>query len=263
MSDIGVLPDGIALHEVAPGILAVVFDRVAKRNAFSLNMWRGLGRVCKALAGRSSMRAVLVYGQGGHFCAGADISEFSTLRATPEQALQYQATVEQAIQALLDLPVPTIAAIGGVCVGGGVDVALACDIRIAQRDARFAVTPSRIGLVYSAWEARLLADAVGHAWAKRILFTGEILSSDMALRIGLVDELVESDAYSSALALAEATARNAPMSVRGAKLALRAAQCQSTAVDVERMSYAALHSDDYKEGVCAFMEKRSPNFVGC
>jgi len=246
----------------APGIVCMVINRPAKRNAFSLDMWLGLIQACNTLAQRNDVRAVVVHGLGGHFCAGADIGEFPTLRASPEQAQQYQSTVERAVRALLDLPMATIAAIEGTCIGGGVDIVLACDIRIAHAHARFAVTPARIGLVYSAWEARLLADAVGRSWAKRMLFTGQTLSSETALRIGLIDEVVAHDPYATALALGKATAANAVLSVRAAKLALGIHEHSAADLDVDRLSQAAMRSRDYQEGIRAFLEKRPPQFDG-
>src|SRR5262249_19266873 len=146
--------------------------RPAKRNAVSLAMWTELDRLFQDFARRSEVRGVILTGAGGHFSAGADISEFATLRADAGQGEAYERQVDGAAIAIRALPKPRVAAIDGFCVGGGLALAMACDFRVAASGARFAVPAARLGIVYNVIDCRNLADLVGTANAKRILFGG-------------------------------------------------------------------------------------------
>jgi enoyl-CoA hydratase/carnithine racemase len=242
-------------------LATIVIDRRAKRNALSLDMWQTIpGYVERVRAGDA--RALIVRG-GEHFSAGADISEFGTLRSGIDGARRYAATVHAAERALATLEIPTVAAITGVCVGGGCELALACDIRIAAVDSRFGITPANLGLVYHFDSTRRLVDAVGPAWARQILFSGDLVDAATALRIGLVNEVHPADQVPvRAVALAERMATRAAVSVRGAKAIIGRILDGGTGEDPEVTALydAATASPEYAEGVAAFLSGRQPHF---
>lgn len=240
-------------------ILAI--DRPAKRNAISFEMWSALPELVAEVEA-SSARALVVRGDE-HFSAGADISEFATLRAGADGARRYSAAVHAGERALATLSVPSIAAITGFCIGGGAEIALACDIRIAAEDARFGITPAKLGIIYHFTSTKQLVDIVGPAWAKQILFSADLLDAATALRIGMVNELHTADAvHTRAMELAERVAGRAGVSVRGAKAIVDRITDGHAEEDVEiHALYDAAHeSADYAEGVAAFLDKRPPKF---
>jgi enoyl-CoA hydratase/carnithine racemase len=243
--------------EVDGPVAVLTIDRPAKRNALSLDMWAAI----PSLVSKAAQARVLIIRGTDHFSAGADIAEFATLRAGAEGALRYGAVVHAAERAIATLDRPTIAAIRGACVGGGCEIALACDIRIAGPDARFGITPAKLGIVYNLTSTKQLVDAVGPAWAKQILCSGEIIDAATALRIGLVNELHE-DPVARAGGLAATIAARAQVSVRGAKSIVgRIMAGQVDEDDAVRALYAeSAASADYAEGVAAFLEKRPPRF---
>ena len=258
----GKADDGIALAR-EDGVAIVTLDRPARRNAVTLAMWRKLGALFHGFAKERSVRAVILTGAGGHFSAGADIGEFATLRHTVALGIAYEDAVEACETAIAELAKPTIAAVAGYCVGGGCGLALACDFRIAARDARFAITPAKLGIVYGLRETRYLYRAVGLAHAKRILFTAEQLDAGEALRIGLVERVVEGAPLEAARALAAQLAALAPRSIAGAKHILNAlAEGRAEPAEAARLTAEALASADYREGVAAFGAKRRPRFTG-
>lgn len=251
-------------HETG-GIAVVTIDRPAKRNAIDRAGWRAMGDMFEALAADGTVRAVILTGAGGHFCAGADIGEFATARNNAATTAIYEQDVLRAEAALAHLPKPTIAAVSGYAMGGGCGLALCCDFRIADETARFGIPAARLGVVYALEECRALCNAVGLANAKRILFTGEWIDAAEALRIGLVQEVSEHDALRAALAFAQRMVENAPLSIQGAKLALDAVAAGATgaAADaVHALMLRASESADYAEGARAFVAKRKPHFVG-
>lgn len=256
----------IRVHRETPSIAVVTIDNPARRNALTLAMWRALGEACVALSGDREVRAVILTGAGDHFSAGADISEFAAVRTGLDAATAYEAAGEACQDALMTLPKPTIAAIGGYCIGGGCGLVTCCDFRVADSSARFAVPAAKLGIVYGLRECQRLFALVGVAQAKRILYGGEQLDAAEAARIGLVDELVETDSRSAAQDMAERLANNAPLSIAGSKLALNAlalGQAEDRAEEIDGMVKSAVTSEDYEEGKRAFMEKRRPKFTGC
>jgi enoyl-CoA hydratase/carnithine racemase len=244
--------------ETAGAVATLTIDRPAKRNAMSLEMWSAIPGL---LASADSARVLLIQG-GDHFSAGADISEFETLRSGADGATRYNDAVHAAERAIAGFDRPTIAVINGVCVGGGCEIALACDMRIAADDARFGITPAKLGIVYNFTSTKKLVEAVGPAWARQILFTAEIIDAATALRIGLVNELHPAASLADrAKELADTIAGRSQVSLRGAKTIIdKITDGEHEDSAVRALYDDAVHSADYAEGVRAFLEKRPPRF---
>ena len=257
--------DELEFAREAGGIAVVTIDRPAKRNAVTLAMWRGLAEIARELEADAGVRVVIVTGAGGHFSAGADIAEFATVRDTPERGAVYEEATAAAENSLYGLAKPTIAAVDGVCVGGGLGLAICCDFRVAGPEARFGIPAARLGIVYALGETRRLVDVVGAVGAKRILFSGEIFDRDTAQALGLVDEAADGPALPAARALATAMAANAPLSLAGAKFvvnAITAGRGEAERARIDALCLEAIASEDYGEGRAAFLEKRRPSFTG-
>ncbi|WP_091450800.1 enoyl-CoA hydratase/isomerase family protein [Actinokineospora iranica] len=243
-------------------VATLTIDRPAKRNALSFEMWSAIPGIVAEVAADDEVRVLVIRGTE-NFSAGADISEFSTLRRDAAGAQRYGQAVEAATKAMTGLPKPTIAAITGFCIGGGCEIALACDLRIATDDARFGITPAKLGIVFNLPSTKQLVDAVGPAWAKQILFTGDILDAPTALRIGLVNELHSADALPKrAQDLADLMASRSQVTIHGAKTIVGWILAGRTDEDDETHALYAhsVTSPDYAEGVTAFLEKRPPRF---
>jgi enoyl-CoA hydratase/carnithine racemase len=247
---------------ISDRIATLTIDRPERRNALSYEMWSALPELMAQVQAAPEVRVLVVRGTE-HFSAGADISEFATLRRGPAGARRYGDAVHAGERAIATLPLPTIAAVTGFCIGGGCEVALACDLRLAADDARFGITPAKFGIVYSFTSTRQLVQAVGPAWAKQILFSGDLFDAATALRIGLVNELHPLGSLDERVSeLAGRIASRARVSVHGAKQIInRINTGQSTEDDDVRDLYdAAVLSADYTEGVEAFLAKRDPKF---
>ncbi len=253
-----------AIQVSREGPLAVVtLNKPAKRNALAMPDWQALGTAFRGLADDAAVRAVILTGAGGHFCAGADIGDFDTTRQDVRSGEAYARAVDASAEAILELPKPVIAAIEGSCFGGGCGLAMDCDIRIAAKGARLAIPAAKLNIVYNLRDTRNLVALAGPGQAKRILFSGEPVDAETALRIGLIDELVDEAPLETARRLALKIAENAPMSVAGAKTLVNAIVAGRPAQALsEQLSLRALQSEDYKEGRRAFKEKRKPRFTG-
>jgi len=245
--------------ETAGPVATLTIDRPAKRNAMSFEMWSAIPGLLAAVP--DTARVLVVQG-GDHFSAGADISEFETLRSGADGAARYGDAVHAAERAIALFDRPTIAVVNGVCVGGGCEIALACDLRIAADNARFGITPAKLGIVYNFTSTKRLVEAVGPAWARQILFTAEIIDAATALRIGLVNELhPAAELADRAKELATTVATRSRVSLRGAKEIITAITDGHDEDESVRSLYDdAVHSADYAEGVRAFLEKRPPRF---
>lgn len=242
----------------------IVLNRPQKKNALTLSMWRRLPELTAMALEQPGLRVLILRGEGGAFSGGADIAEFPELYASREAAMENQKVIQAAMRAVENFPLPTLAAIEGPCYGGGCGLALACDLRFAARDATFAITPAKLGLVYGLDDTRRLAAAVGLSRAKDILFTGRSMKADEAIRIGLIDAVYEPGALSVAVqAFAANLASASSHSARGTKLILRRlAEGQRHDDDATRALFGeAFSGTDFQEGFKAFLERRPPRFT--
>jgi enoyl-CoA hydratase/carnithine racemase len=243
-------------------VARLLIDRADKRNAFDQAMWEALpGLVETAMAAREVRVLVLTSAVPGLFAAGADIGEFAERSHDPAWRARNQAAIRRAHVQLARAPKPVIAAIGGDCIGGGCGLALACDMRVASPRARLGITPAKLGLVYPLHDTKLLVDVVGPAQAKRILFTGGLLDSAEAHRIGLVD-IVADDLAAAVGELTAAIAAASPYSQRASKAVIRRILDGATDDDAGSQAAfdAAFEGPDFREGVAAFLAKRKPSF---
>jgi enoyl-CoA hydratase/carnithine racemase len=238
-------------HTVVDGVATVVISHPAKRNAMTAGMWQALPPLLERLAADSSVRVLVLTGAGPTFCAGADIS---SLREGPGEAQELAVLAEEALAAF---PKPALAAIRGHCVGGGTQLAAACDLRFAESGALFGVTPAKLGLVYPASSTRRLASLAGPSATKYLLFSGELIDTERALRTGLVDEVLPAGELDDRVAEFTRT-------LTARSLLTQAAAKEFTDGRTGRETHwgeQARASGDTKEGVQAFLERRQPRFT--
>jgi enoyl-CoA hydratase/carnithine racemase len=260
-----VTPDAPVRVEKRDDFVAVVtLDRPEKLNALNADVRKRLQDALHDLDGDDAVRVVVIHGAGEKaFVAGADIGEFAS--RTPEEQREVYAH-RRVYEAVADFPKPIIVAIHGFCIGGGCELALACDVRVADRTARISQAEIRIGLMPGGGGTQRLARLVGRGWASIISLTGDFVEAEEAHRIGLVDVLVDEGRHvEHALELAARMARWSPVSLRLTKDAIRAAfempLSEGLVYEKERF-LEAFASEDGREGVRAFMEKRPPEFKG-
>jgi len=255
----------IRLTRPAPAVAVVTIDRPARRNALDLRAWRDLAAAFRDLAAQTDVRLVVLTGASGHFCAGADISEFSRVRADSAGGAAYEREVGACYEAIRALPQPSVAAVEGSCVGGGCAIALCCDFRVLHEGARFGIPATKLGTIYTIEECRFLFSVVGLANAKRILYGSELFAAAQAQEMGFANAVVEGDVVDSAIGFGRAMAANAPLAVAGIKAilqALAAGEVERRRPEIERLIREALDSEDYREGARAFLEKRPAQFTG-
>jgi enoyl-CoA hydratase/carnithine racemase len=240
-------------------VARLVIARPEKRNALTNAMWEAL----PAFVGEASAsaRVLIVEGQGGTFCAGADIAEFAALTGDPAWREANQSAIRAAMSALAGAPIPTIALIEGDCIGGGCGLALCCDLRVAAPKARFGITPAKLGLVYSLEDTRRLVEAVGPAQAKRILFSADLLDAAEATRIGLAT-ILAADPRAEADASAQRLAAVSGHSQRESKHMIARILAGQTEDNEETRALfaAAFDGADFREGSAAFLERRPARF---
>lgn len=245
----------------------LILNNPGKRNAIGYAMWQGIGDAMEAFAGDPEIRVVVVSGAGGKaFSAGADISEFKEHRSSPEARERYDAAMRRAFDRLYNAPRITIAMIDGVCVGGGAEVAMDCDILIASDRSRFGITPARLGLGYSLPDIERLVRHLGAKHAKEVLATGRLFSADEALAMGWVNQVTPAESIEQDVAsIAEQIAANAPLTLTASKLIVNEAVKVPSDRDTDlcrSLVERCYESKDYVEGQRAFAEKRTPNFTG-
>jgi enoyl-CoA hydratase/carnithine racemase len=248
----------------SPALPIVTIDRPQRRNALDRQAWGDLGRAFSVLREDAAVRAIILTGAGGAFCAGDDILAFASVRDDPAARKAYWDTIMDCYAAVSGARVPVVAAVSGPCVGGGCTLALRCDFRIVDATAKFGVPPARLGLVYPPDSTQLLVATAGAVMAKRMLYTGALVGAEAALACGLATEMA-ADPVAAATAFVQPMLGNAPLSLEASKLACDAAMAgrlDAVAAAVMAMSDQADQSEDYREGTRAFAEKRAPVFTG-
>src|SRR3954471_21319799 len=251
------------LHVTRDGAVAVLtIDRPEKRNAMTATMWAALPGVLTDLAGDPAVRVLVVTGAGPSFCAGADISDLLSGPDPADPMADVRRDNLAAQAALRDFPRPTVAMIRGHCIGGGVELAACCDLRFSDPSAVFGVTPAKVGIVYTPSSTKALLDLVGPAMTKYLLFSGELIDADTALRAGLVDRLVPADALETeGHRFADVRASRSALSQRATKQVIAALTTGGDGEEeVARWYRDTIASGELAEGVSAFAERRTPRF---
>jgi len=251
--------DGAALH--------IVFANPARHNALSVDMWGAVPPLLKQAAADERVRVVVFSGAGEKaFVSGADISQFEDQRAAKEAVKHYEALAEDALMSIYRFPKPTVAAIRGWCIGGGVNVAISCDIRLAASDAVFSIPAARLGLGYRYSALKNLVDLIGPGAAKDLFFSARRIDAAEALRLGLVTRTAAVEDLPALLAeYTGAIGENAPLTVQAGKAIIGEILKPSPEIDMQRcrdLILGCFESEDYAEGRRAFMEKRRPQFKG-
>jgi len=245
--------------EIDGELAQLLIDRSDKRNAFNMAMWEAMPGLLEEAVAATGVRLLVIRAAeaGRAFCAGADIKELLANKDDGDWREANQAAINRTQLELARLALPTLAFVEGDCVGGGCGIALACDLRIATRAARFGITPAKLGLVYPLHDVKLLTDLVGPGQAKRILYTGSLIDAGEALRIGLIEQIADDPA-----AMIEAITAASPHSIRETKRFVRRVLDGQTQDDADTLSIfaEAFTGADFVEGTTAFVEKRKPDF---
>ena len=251
--------------EVEGRIAEVRLDAPEKHNSLDRDGWRALAGAMDELSARTDLGCVVLRGSGGRaFSAGSDISAFARQRDTPEDVRAYSDAIAGAMRAVRDCPHPTLAVIEGLCVGGGLEIAACCDVRICEASSRFGAPINRLGLTMSHAELQPLVALLDPGTVLDILLTGDLMAADHARRVGLVNRVVpDGEVVAAGLDLANRIAAGAPLVNRWHKEFIRRLADPTPLSDAERdEALEAFGTADYREGRTAFLEKRAPDFRG-
>jgi enoyl-CoA hydratase len=259
--------DGKILQGITDGVGVITFNNPEKRNAMSLDMWEGLGHALVELRDDPDVRVVILVGAGDKaFVSGADISQFEKTRHNAEASEEYSKKSATQRALLADYPKPIIACIRGFCLGGGMQVAMAADIRIASENSQFGIPAAKLGIAYGYDGLKHLVSLVGPSWARLLMYTGMRIDSTEALRIGLVDRVVpDTELWNATSEIARAISSNAPLAIKAAKITIAQVLKDPDKRDmdaIKQIGTDCMDSEDFREGRRAFMEKRKPNFTG-
>jgi enoyl-CoA hydratase len=259
--------DGKILQSVTEGVGVITFNNPEKRNAMSLDMWEGLGSALTELRDDAEVRVVIMVGAGDKaFVSGADISQFEKTRHNAEASEEYSKKSAAQRALLADYPKPTIACIRGFCLGGGMQVAMLADIRIASDNSQFGIPAAKLGIAYGYDGLKHLVSLVGPSWARLIMYTGMRIDSAEGLRIGLVDRVVpDTELWGATMEIARTISGNAPLAIQAAKITIAQVLKDLDKRDmdaIKAIGTACMDSEDFREGRQAFMEKRKPKFRG-
>ena len=255
--------DPLLLH-VADGIAHITINRPKKRNAMTLEMWLDLPKLVEAAASDRSVLAIILRGADQTaFAAGADIDEMLSVVTSEDAAWKLMNAVRNAEQSLSRCPKPSIAMISGICMGGGVELALGCDLRFAAKSSKFSIPPAKLGLVYSLSSTKRLIQLVGPGRARDLLYSARTFDSSEALDIGFVERVFDdADIERESIAYVQTLARRSQYSIRAAKLVSAAALAGGSDDDeqIRHVRANAFFGEDVREGLSAFADKRPPRF---
>ncbi len=255
------------LSRIEEGVGYITFNNPDKHNAVSIEMWDALEKILDNFRNSNKIRVIVLNGAGGKsFVSGADISKFDKERSSKEAVLSYNKRTQKVYELLESFPKPTIAMIDGYCIGGGLNLAVCCDIRICSEKSKFAMPAAKLSLGYPFSSIKRLFDVMGPGMAKHFMFTAEKISATEALACGLVQKLISEDSIDSYVKdYALTIANNAPLTIKAMKqigIEILKNPDERDLLLCEKLASACFDSDDYKEGRKAFMEKRKPNFKG-
>jgi enoyl-CoA hydratase len=255
------------LSRIEEGVGYITFNNPDKHNAVSIEMWDALEKILDNFRNSNKIRVIVLNGAGGKaFVSGADISKFDKERSSKEAVLSYNKRTQKVYELLESFPKPTIALIDGYCIGGGLNLAVCCDIRICSEKSKFAMPAAKLSLGYPFSSIKRLFDVMGPGMAKHFMFTAEKISATEALACGLVQKLISEDSIDSYVKdYALTIANNAPLTIKAMKqigIEILKNPDERDLLLCEKLASACFDSEDYKEGRKAFMEKRKPNFKG-
>jgi enoyl-CoA hydratase len=258
--------DRVGLERVGGSVAVVTLSRVESRNALSFAAWLRLASLFREMIASDGLRAVVIKGTGAQaFAAGADIGEFTELRFSAATAIAYNAAIAAALESVQLVPVPVVAMISGLAIGGGCELAAACDVRIADTTCRLGIPIGRLGVTLGYTEARLLTELIGPAALKYLLMSGELIDASHAMRMGLLQRVVEpGDLVTAVVQFVKTVVANSEVTMRAAKQVVQMCGRDLTAHDTEtlmRLTAEAYEGSDLKEGVEAFVAGREPAFT--
>ena len=252
-------------HTIEGAFANVIINNPARMNAISLEGWNEFGRVLRKLSADNSLRCIIIRGAGDHaFSAGADIFEFPQVRINAAQAASYGAVVAESLLALRTCIHPTLAAIQGVCTGGGMEIACGCDLRVANTSARFGVPINKLGHAFAFAEMQTVLSSIDRKLVLELILEGRIVNANEALMRGLVNRVVENESFDNEIAsTVDRIIEGAPLVNRAAKKFLTRLE-DLTPLSEEEIAegYALCDTNDYAEGVRAFLAKEKPVFEG-
>ena len=255
------------LSRVEEGVGYITFNNPEKHNAVSIEMWDALEKILDEFRSSKDIRVIVLNGAGGKsFVSGADISKFDKERSSKEAVLSYNKRTQKVYELLETFPKPTIAMIDGYCIGGGLNLAVCCDIRICSEKSKFAMPAAKLSLGYPFSSIKRLFEVMGPGMAKHFMFTADKISASEALACGLVQKLVSEENIETYVRdYALTISQNAPLTIKAMKqigIEILKNPDERDLLLCDQLASACFDSEDYKEGRKAFMEKRKPNFKG-